>query len=209
MNIWEALLLGVIDAVDTMCVGASDGILEPNMKKRKILIITIFFGVMQFLTPIIGYFIGFTFKDYIIEYIPFIAAGILGILGIKSIVEAVGDAVIDRKKEKERQEKIARGEKVEEIVEKHRVLTAGEIVLQGIATSIDSLTLGFLYVNKEISVALITFAIVGIVTFILSFICTILGKQVGKILNKYAPYIAGTVFVIMAIRFLIEGIQAL
>jgi putative Mn2+ efflux pump MntP len=38
MNIWEALLLGVVDAVDTMCVGASDGILEPNMKKRKMLI---------------------------------------------------------------------------------------------------------------------------------------------------------------------------
>jgi putative Mn2+ efflux pump MntP len=164
---------------------------------------------MQFLTPVIGYFVGYAFKDYIIKYIPFIAAGILGILGVKSIVEAIVDAVKDKKEAKEREEKIAKGEQVEEIVEKHKVLSAGDIALQGIATSIDSLTLGFLYVDKEISVALTTFAIVGIVTFILSFICTILGKQVGKILNKYAPYIAGTVFVVMAIKFLIEGIQAL
>lgn len=209
MNIWEALLLGVIDAVDTMCVGASDGILEPDMKKRKMFIIALVFGVMQFLTPVIGYFIGFAFKDYVIKYIPFIAAGILGVLGVKSIFEAIGDAIINKKKEKDKLEKIARGEMVEENVEKHRILTFREIALQGVATSIDSLTLGFLYVDKEISVALMTFAIVGIVTFILSFICTILGKQVGKILNKYAPYIAGTIFVIMAVRFLIEGIQAL
>lgn len=209
MNIWEALLLGVVDAVDTMCVGASDGILEPNMKKRKMLILALVFGGMQFLTPVIGYFVGYAFKDYIIKYIPFIAAGILGILGVKSIVEAILDAVKDKKEAKEREEKIAKGEQVEEIVEKHKVLSAGDIALQGIATSIDSLTLGFLYVDKEISVALTTFAIVGIVTFILSFICTVLGKQVGKILNKYAPYIAGTVFVVMAIKFLIEGIQAL
>ncbi len=209
MNIWEALLLGVVDAVDTMCVGASDGILEPNMKKRKMLILALVFGGMQFLTPVIGYFVGYAFKDYIIKYIPFIAAGILGILGVKSIVEAILDAVKDKKEAKEREEKIAKGEQVEEIVEKHKVLSAGDIALQGIATSIDSLTLGFLYVDKEISIALTTFAIVGIVTFILSFICTILGKQVGKILNKYAPYIAGTVFVVMAIKFLIEGIQAL
>lgn len=209
MNIWEALLLGVVDAVDTMCVGASDGILEPNMKKRKMLILALVFGGMQFLTPVIGYFVGYAFKDYIIKYIPFIAAGILGILGVKSIVEAIVDAVKDKKEAKEREEKIAKGEQVEEIVEKHKVLSAGDIALQGIATSIDSLTLGFLYVDKEISVALTTFAIVGIVTFILSFICTVLGKQVGKILNKYAPYIAGTVFVVMAIKFLIEGIQAL
>jgi Predicted membrane protein len=209
MNIWEALLLGVVDAVDTMCVGASDGILEPNMKKRKMLILALVFGGMQFLTPVIGYFVGYAFKDYIIKYIPFIAAGILGILGVKSIVEAIVDAVKDKKEAKEREEKIAKGEQVEEIVEKHKVLSAGDIALQGIATSIDSLTLGFLYVDKEISIALTTFAIVGIVTFILSFICTVLGKQVGKILNKYAPNIAGTVFVVMAIKFLIEGIQAL
>jgi len=209
MNIWEALLLGVVDAVDTMCVGASDGILEPNMKKRKMLILALVFGGMQFLTPVIGYFVGYAFKDYIIKYIPFIAAGILGILGVKSIVEAILDAVKDKKEAKEREEKIAKGETVEEVAEKHKVLSAGDIALQGIATSIDSLTLGFLYVDKEISIALTTFAIVGIVTFILSFICTVLGKQVGKILNKYAPYIAGTVFVVMAIKFLIEGIQAL
>ena len=209
MNIWEALLLGVVDAVDTMCVGASDGILEPAMKKRKMFILALVFGGMQFLTPVIGYFVGYAFKDYIIRYIPFIAAGILGILGVKSIVEAIVDQVQDNKEKKERAAKIARGEKVEEIVERHKVLKAGDIALQGVATSIDSLTLGFLYIDKDISVALTTFAIVGVVTFVLSFICTVLGKQVGKALNKYAPYIAGTVFVVMAIKFLIEGIQAL
>jgi len=200
MDIWQALILGVVMAVDCMCIGATDGILECKMKKRKIICIALVFGIMQGLMPTIGYFLGYAIKDYVSAYIPWIASGILFVLGAKNIIEKIVETYKDKKAQKEGKEPI---------VCEENAIKAKDIFLQGIATSIDALTIGFLYVDKPMSESLITFLIITIATFVLTTITTALGKKIGDKLNKYAPYIAGVVFILLSIKFLIEGINSL
>ncbi|MFA6755398.1 MAG: manganese efflux pump [Bacilli bacterium] len=196
MDILQTLILSVTMAVDCMCLGASDGILENKMKISKMIIIALVFGVMQGLMPTIGFFLGYLIKDYISSFIPWIAFTILMFLGLKSIIEAI----IDIKKENK-----IKNDTGNDIVIENKTLKPGEIFLQGVATSIDALTIGFIYADKSIDSSLLTFLIIGVVTFALSFLTTFLGKKIGSKLQKIAPFIAGAVFICMAIKFVIEA----
>src|SRR5574344_2601502 len=88
----------------------------------------------------------------------------------KTIIECIIDI------KKERKEK----EKNPDYVPEKKVIKISDILLQGVATSIDALTIGFIYIDKEISVALITFLIIGVITFALSLLTIFLGKKIGS-----------------------------
>lgn len=191
MDILQTLILSVSMAADTMCVGASDGIKENKIGYLKIAFIAFAFAFMQFIMPVIGYFIGFSFKDYLEEYIPWIAFVILTLLGIKSLYEGIKENINrkkDNKEEKEEEKKIG-------------IL---EIFIQGIATSIDALSIGFININLSINDAMITFSIIGIVTFVLSFLATALGKLIGTKIEKIAPIISGLIFIALGLKFIIQ-----
>lgn len=191
MDILQTLILSVSMAADTMCVGASDGIKENKIGYLKIAFIAFAFAFMQFIMPVIGYFIGFSFKDYLEEYIPWIAFVILTLLGIKSLYEGIKENINrkkDNKEEKEEEKKIG-------------IL---EIFIQGIATSIDVLSIGFININLSINDAMITFSIIGIVTFVLSFLATALGKLIGTKIEKIAPIISGLIFIALGLKFIIQ-----
>lgn len=191
MDILQTLVLSVSMAADTMCVGASDGIKENKIGYLKIVFIAFVFAFMQFIMPVIGYFIGFSFKDYLEKYIPWIAFVILTLLGIKSLYEGIKENINrkkDNKEEKEEEKKIG-------------IL---EIFIQGIATSIDALSIGFININLSINDAMITFSIIGIVTFVLSFLATALGKLIGTKIEKIAPIISGLIFIALGLKFIIQ-----
>ncbi len=188
----NTILVSLSMSVDAMTVGATDGIVEANMKKRKALIIAATFGVFQFVMPVIGYFIGYGFKDYLSKYIPWIAFSLLVLLGIKSII----DWVKELKESKENASEI----------KESKIIKPFDIFAQGIATSIDALCIGFVYLASPINEALLVFAIIGISTFVLSFTTTLLGKLIGDKLQKYATLIAGLVFIGIGIKILLEGI---
>lgn len=191
MDILQTLILSVSMAADTMCVGASDGIKENKIGYLKIAFVAFAFAFMQFIMPVIDYFIGFSFKDYLEEYIPWIAFVILTLLGIKSLYEGIKENINrkkDNKEEKEEEKKIG-------------IL---EIFIQGIATSIDALSIGFININLSINDAMITFSIIGIVTFVLSFLATALGKLIGTKIEKIAPIISGLIFIALGLKFIIQ-----
>ncbi len=191
MDILQTLVLSVSMAADTMCVGASDGIKENKIGYLKIAFIAFVFAFMQFIMPVIGYFIGFSFKNYLEAYISWIAFVILTLLGIKSLYEGIKENINrkkDNKEEKEEEKKIG-------------IL---EIFIQGIATSIDALSIGFININLSINDAMITFSIIGIVTFVLSFLATALGKLIGTKIEKIAPIISGLIFIALGLKFIIQ-----
>lgn len=175
---------------DAMTVGAVDGVNEKNMAIRKMLLIAFVFGFMQFLMPVIGYFIGFSFKDYLELYIPWIAFGLLGMLSIESLV----DWLIEFKKSNE------------EEFTKEKKLTYKTLLIQGVATSIDALCIGFVFLNYNIPSAMITFMIIGITTFILTTISISLANKVAGKLEKWGGLIAAIVFIAIALKILLQGI---
>ena len=189
MKFLSDFLVSVSMAVDCMTIGATDGIQEPDMKLRKSLLIAFFFGLFQGVMPVIGYFIGYGFKGVLEKYIPWIAFALLTFLGIKNIVEWI-------KERKEEKTEVTEGKEVKKLT----------LLLQSVATSIDALSIGFVYLDYEIFDAMMVFLLIGVVTFILSFIALLLGKKIGSFLEKWAGLLAGIVFLIIGIKILLEGI---
>lgn len=176
-------------SVDAMTVSAVDSIQEKNMKKTKSILIALVFGLFQFIMPIIGYFIGYSFKDILEAYITWIAFSLLTLLSIKSLI----DWIKDRKKKDE-------GEEV------NKKISILEILVQGISTSIDALCIGFVYLNLNIANAMIVFSIIGITTFLLSLLTSLFGNLLANKLEKWAGLIAAIVFLAVGLKILIEGL---
>ena len=186
---FNIVLTSLSMSVDAMTVSAVDSIQEKNMKKIKSILIALVFGLFQFIMPIIGYFIGYSFKDILEAYIPWIAFSLLTLLSIKSLI----DWIKDRKKKDE-------GEEV------NKKISILEILVQGISTSIDALCIGFVYLNLNIANAMIVFSIIGITTFLLSLLTSIFGNLLANKLEKWAGLIAAIVFLAVGLKILIEGL---
>lgn len=187
---WVNIVLTSLSmSVDAMTVSAVDSIQEKNMKKTKSILIALVFGLFQFIMPLIGYFIGYSFKDILEAYIPWIAFSLLTLLSIKSLI----DWIKDRKKKDD-------GEEV------NKKISILEILVQGISTSIDALCIGFVYLNLNIANAMIVFSIIGITTFLLSLLTSIFGNLLANKLEKWAGLIAAIVFLAVGLKILIEGL---
>ena len=186
---FNIVLTSLSMSVDAMTVSAVDSIQEKNMKKAKSILIALVFGLFQFIMPIIGYFIGYSFKDILEAYIPWIAFSLLTLLSIKSLI----DWIKDRKKKDE-------GEEV------NKKISILEILVQGISTSIDALCIGFVYLNLNIANAMIVFSIIGITTFLLSLLTSLFANLLANKLEKWAGLIAAIVFLAVGLKILIEGL---
>ncbi len=179
-------------SADAMTVNATNGLREQNISKLKLLLAAFLFGVFQFVMPTIGYFIGYSFREQLETAIPWIGFALLTLLGIKCIVDWI-------KEFRHRND-----EKTEE--EEAKKITFGNLCIQAVATSIDALCIGFVYLSYEIGEALLIFGIIGITTFVLSFITGLFGKLIGKKLSKWANLISGIVFIGVGLKILLEGI---
>ena len=186
---FNIVLTSLSMSVDAMTVSAVDSIQEKNMKKTKSILIALVFGLFQFIMPLIGYFIGYSFKDILEAYIPWIAFSLLTLLSIKSLI----DWIKDRKKKDE-------GEEV------NKKISILEILVQGISTSIDALCIGFVYLNLNIANAMIVFSIIGITTFLLSLLTSLFGNLLANKLEKWSGLIAAIVFLAVGLKILIEGL---
>lgn len=185
----NTLLTSVSMSIDAMTVNATNGLKEKGMPVWKMILISLSYGIFQFIMPLIGYFIGYSFKEELETYIPWIAFVLLTLLAIKSLVEWIKDF---RKNDEEAKEE--------------KKIGFLEVLWQDVATSIDALCIGFVYLELSIGNALIVFGIIGVVTFLLSFICVLLAKQLAKYLEKWAGLIAAIVFFAVGLKILLEGI---
>lgn len=205
----DASLVSVSMSVDCMTIGATDGIKYPGLKKRRLFLLTFFFGFFQWMMPTIGYFIfylvvQFGFSEEITKkletFIPWIAFALLCFLGIKNIVEWIKE-YREEKKNKDEDTKDEPEEKED------KGLTLPVILLQAIATSIDALCIGFVYSPLKYSIlqSQLIFIEIGIITMLASSITTMFGKQIGKYIIKWAGLIAGIVFIFTGTKILIES----
>ena len=185
----NTLLTSLSMSIDAMTVSATNGLKEKGMPIRKMLLISLSYGIFQFLMPCISYFVGFSFKERLEKYIPWIAFALLGILALKSLMDWIKGF-----------------KKAEEKKEEPRKVGFLEILLQDVATAIDALCIGFVYLELSIQNALIVFAIIGATTFVLSFLSVILAKQIARYLEKWAGLIASIVFLAVGLKILLEGI---
>lgn len=186
----NSFLLGVGLAMDAFSVSLANGLNEPNMKKSKMILIAGVFAFFQALMPMIGWFLVHAlcscFSNFT-KIVPWIALILLSIIGIKMIFEGKGE-----------------NENSED--EKSLTLGIGILLLQGIATSIDALSVGCTISEYGFVMALICALIIALTTFIICMIGLLIGKNFGTKLSGKANIFGGIILIIIGIEIFVKGV---
>ena len=188
--ILNSIMLGIGLAMDAFSVSLANGLNEPNMKKARVTLIAGTFAGFQFVMPIIGWFcvhyLAEKFETFQ-KFVPWIALVLLLYIGGKMVVEGVRDM----------KERDAGGEAAAASSEK---VTLAVLAMQGIATSIDALSVGFTIANYNAFAAFLSSIIIGVVTFAICIAGLILGKKFGTKLAGKAGIFGGAILIFIGIK---------
>lgn len=189
MFFFNSVLLGVGLAMDAFSVSLANGLGEPKMRRIKSAAIALVFAFFQAAMPLIGWVCVHTvveqFKSFE-RFIPYIALILLCYIG--------GSMLIDGIKKKDADEgNIAK-------------LTVGALLLQGIATSIDALSVGFTIANYSLTMALLCALIIASVTFVICTLGLYIGKRFGTKFSNKATIFGGVILILIGVEIFITGI---
>ena len=182
-----SIMLGAGLAMDAFSVSLANGLNEPKMKKGRLCGIAGVFALFQFAMPIIGWVCVHTVMQYFTAFgklIPWIAFGLLLFIGGKMLIEGIRGGEED---------------------EKPAVGIAG-LLVQGVATSIDALSVGFTIADYDGLSAFICCLVIAVVTF---FICAgglVLGKKFGTKFAGKASILGGVILIAIGLKIFIEGV---
>lgn len=185
---FNSILFGIGLAMDAFSVSLANGLNEPKMRKMKMLSIAFVFAFFQALMPLIGWLCVHTvvnqFKSFE-KFIPFIALFLLCYIG--------GSMLFDGIKNKDAE------------AEKPKVGLIA-LLLQGVATSIDALSVGFTIADYDFLMALVSALIIATVTFLICTIGLILGRKFGTKLSGKATILGGAILIFIGLEIFITGI---
>ena len=187
----NSIFLGFGLALDAFSVSVADAMANPGMKKRRKFSIALTFAVFQTMMPLIGWICVKTIADKFTIFqkaVPYIALILLAYIGIKMIIES------------------RKGGEEEEENEGVAALTFATLMSQGIATSIDALSVGFAIADYSSLEALVSTLIIGITTFIICIFGLELGKKVGKAFSDKATLFGGCILIIIGLEIFIKGV---
>lgn len=182
------VLLGVGLAMDAFSVSLANGLNEPNMRKSRMSLIAGIFGVFQGVMPLIGWVCVHTIVQYFSifeKFIPWIALALLCFIGGKMLIEGI------------------KGDDSENEVKK---LGIGALLMQGVATSIDALSVGFTIAEYDFGMASLSALIIAFVTFIICIIGLYLGKKFGTKFAGKASILGGVILIGIGLEIFITGL---
>lgn len=182
-----SIMMGVGLAMDAFSVSMANGLNEPDMKARKMLLIAGVFGGFQALMPLIGWVCVHTVVQYFKvfeKFIPWIALALLLYIGGKMLIEGI--------KNQDNDETAGVG--------------LGALLVQGIATSIDALSEGFVIAEYNWQAAIAAALIIAAVTFVICVFGVFIGKKFGTVLSNKAQIFGGIVLIIIGVEIFVTGI---
>ena len=183
-----SIMLGAGLAMDAFSVSLANGLNEPTMKKSRMCGVAGIFSVFQFAMPLIGWICVSTVARLFGAFeklIPWIALILLGYIGGKMLYEGI------KRKENE-EEQTAVGLK--------------GLLIQGIATSIDALSVGFTISDYKWMEALLACLLIGIITFFICYAGLGIGKKAGTKLAGKAGILGGVILILIGLEIFITGI---
>ena len=186
----NSVLMGIGLAMDAFSVSLTNGLNENQMKIKRMCLIAGCFTFFQFIMPVLGWILVHTVSNYFekfSELIPWIALFLLLYIGGKMLIEAVHKSEEDENVNK---------------------LTFSVLILQGIATSIDALSVGFAIADYNFLMALASSVIIAVVTFVICIGGLIIGKKAGTVLRRKAGLLGGFILIGIGIEIFIRGMLA-
>lgn len=182
-----SITFGLGLAMDAFSVSLANGMNEKRMKVGRMCTIAGIFAIFQGLMPLIGWgciktistiFEGFT------QFIPYIALVLLAFIGGKMIYEGI-------KKDCDCED---------------CAVSFGALIVQGIGTSIDALSVGFEIGSYKFFEALVSSLVISLVTFIICMFGVWAGKKFGDMLSNKATVFGGIILVCIGIYIFVKGI---
>jgi len=174
-------------AMDAFAVSISYGCTPKRVPLKHILMISFSFGAFQAFMPVIGWQVGRFFADLIKTYDHWVAFVLLVYIGARMIIEGL-------KKEKSDDSCCD--------LDDH-ILDLKRLFVLSVATSIDALAVGLslsLLGYKILTPA----AIIGITTFIFSYIGVKMGGRLHRILGKRMEIFGGVVLISIGVKIILE-----
>ncbi|MCE5342531.1 MAG: manganese efflux pump MntP family protein [Eubacteriales bacterium] len=185
----ELVMIAVGLSMDAFAVSLCKGLCMKKLRYRHAAVIALFFGGFQMAMPLIGWLLGKQFAHLITPVDHWVAFALLGFIGGKMIWEA-----IRRKPEDECQ--------IDERIHYR------ELLVLAVATSIDALAVGitFAFLQTDILTAA---AVIGAITFALSFLGVVVGHRFGTRLQNKAEVGGGIVLILIGVKILLDHLGLL
>lgn len=188
MFFFNSILLGVGLAMDAFSVSLANGLNEPKMKKAKMCLIAGVFAFFQFLMPLLGWICVHTIATIFGAFealIPWIALILLGFIGGKMLYEGIkgGDEGDEPKK-----------------------TTLAALAVQGVATSIDALSVGFTIADYDLLMAFVCSVLIAVTTFIICMAGVAIGRKFGTKLSGKASILGGVILIFIGIEIFVTNV---
>ena len=183
----NSAMLGVGLAMDAFSVSLANGLNEPKMKKGRMCQIAGVFAGFQAFMPFIGWVCVHTILQYFKvfeKFIPWIALLLLCYIGGNMLKDGIRNQ--------------------DEEVEKAEVGFKA-LIIQGIATSIDALSVGFTIAEYGLVMAIVAALIIGVLTFFICFFGLGLGKKFGTVFANKATILGGLILIVIGLEIFITG----
>ena len=183
---------GISLAMDAFSVSLANGLNDHGMKPSKMCGMAGIFSAFQFLMPLIGWVCVHTVAQYFAFFeklIPWIALALLGFIGGKMLIEGI---------------KGGECEEGENCCGQNLCIKA--LIIQGIATSIDALSVGFTIAEYDLLQALVSCLLIGFVTFFICLGGIFIGKKFGTHLAGKAGILGGIILIVIGINIFVNGV---
>lgn len=181
-------MLGWGLAMDAFSVSLANGLNEPKMKRGRMCGVAGIFSAFQFAMPMIGWICVSTVARLFGAFerlIPWIALILLGYIGGKMLYEGIVNKSSDSEKGK---------------------ASFRELLIQGVATSIDALSVGFTISDYNLPEALISCLIIGVLTFFICYAGLFIGKKAGTRLAGKAGILGGAILIFIGLEIFITNL---
>ena len=182
-----SIMLGTGLAMDAFSVSLANGLNEPTMKKSRMFGVAGIFSGFQFAMPMIGWICVSTVARLFgafEKFIPWVALILLGYIGGKMLYEGI---------------------KCKEAEEEKPIVGLKGLLVQGVATSIDALSVGFTISNYNLLEATLACLVIGVVTFFICYVGLGIGKKAGTKLVGKAGILGGVILIFIGLEIFITS----
>ncbi len=179
---------GIALAMDAFSVSLANGLNCPCMPKKKMLLMSGIFACLQALMPLAGWFVvhmAAIYFEVVRPFIPWIALALLGIIGGKMLLEGIHN---------------------HEEACNPSALTVSLMLVQGIATSIDALAVGFTMADYDWVKAIVYVMLIAFVTFWICLCGVMLGRKFGTKLAGNASILGGLILIAIGIEICLTNL---
>ncbi len=187
----QSALLGAGLAMDAFSVSLANGLREPRMSRGRMLKIAGVYALFQYLMPLLGWVCVHTVVELFSSFeklIPWIALLLLGWIGGKMLWEGLQERKAETPPER-------------------KPVGLKELLAQGVATSIDALSVGFTIEQYDFRMANLASLIIGGVTLAICLSGLLLGKKAGTKLSRHASILGGIILIAIGFKIFLEGLR--